>query len=430
MASVIIAENISKRYFVTGPQRNSYSTLRDNLAAIPRALWSRFLGGTQSRQSADDDNTFWALKDISFQVEAGDVLGIVGRNGAGKSTLLKVLSRITPPTEGRAKVAGRVASLLEVGTGFHPELTGRENVFLNGSIMGMSRAEITRKFDSIVDFSETERFIDTPVKRYSSGMYVRLAFAVAAHLDPDILIIDEILAVGDPGFRQKCLGQIDKLGKSDRTVIFVSHDLHLIRTLCTRGILIHEGRIAMDGKTEDVLAAFVKKLQNSSGIQSEALAERRRRTSGAVCIDRVALLDDTGHERWSYQAGETVRMRIEYEAHAPVSGLGVYCEIDTGLTQQPLTSIKHAVSNQEFKRGDKGAIEVVFPNTPLRGGDYTFYIIIGDEQCNRCYDVIDRSVSLPLFSIVSEERDTHLTYGCFSIPSRVEWKPEDARMTA
>jgi lipopolysaccharide transport system ATP-binding protein len=256
--TVIRVENLSKRY-VLGQSQESYSTLRDRLAHKAKNVFQ----SRSDRKSQVDE--FWALQDVSFEIKQGDRVGIIGRNGAGKSTLLKILSRITEPTAGRIGIQGRVASLLEVGTGFHPELTGRENIYLNGAILGMSKAEIQRKFDEIVAFAEVEKFLDTPVKRYSSGMYVRLAFAVAAHLEPEILVVDEVLAVGDALFQKKCLGKMHEIGKEGRTVIFVSHNMAAINALCGRGILLHQGSLVHDGTTEDCVAAYEASNGNSQG---------------------------------------------------------------------------------------------------------------------------------------------------------------------
>src|SRR6267143_1879403 len=230
-------QNLSKSFRIAHQGLRGYKTLHDELATLPRRLAQRLAGNGRSTSE-----TFWALKNVSFDVKTGEVLGIIGSNGAGKSTLLKILNRITEPTIGGVDIYGRVGALLEVGTGFHPELTGRENIFLNGAILGMTRAEIKRKFDEIVAFAEVERFLDTPVKRYSSGMYVRLAFAVAAHLDPEILIVDEVLAVGDAAFQKKCLGKMGNVAKEGRTVLFVSHNMGAIQRLCSRGIVLERGR--------------------------------------------------------------------------------------------------------------------------------------------------------------------------------------------
>jgi lipopolysaccharide transport system ATP-binding protein len=245
----IRAENLAKQYRIGGPQ-TQYRTIRESLVDILAAPFKRLKGSTVE--------TIWALEQVSFEIQHGEVVGIIGRNGAGKSTLLKLLSRITEPTRGRAELYGRIGSLLEVGTGFHPELTGRENVFLNGAILGMSRAEIRRKFDEIVAFAEVERFLDTPVKRYSSGMQVRLAFAVAAHLEPEILLVDEVLAVGDAGFQKKCLNKMEGIGQEGRTVIFVSHNMPAVTRLCERTILLDEGRVVSDGPSPRVVNVYLR----------------------------------------------------------------------------------------------------------------------------------------------------------------------------
>ena len=259
MSNVITVENLGKKYTLRHQQQESYAVLRDVIAKGVASLARRFIHpfrGSRSPQSASEE--FWALKDVSFEVKQGERIGIIGRNGAGKSTLLKILSRITEPTAGSVRIKGRVASLLEVGTGFHPELTGRENIFLNGAILGMSRAEIKKKFDEIVDFAEIEKFLDTPVKRYSSGMYVRLAFAVAAHLEPEILVVDEVLAVGDAQFQKKCLGKMEDVSaKEGRTVLFVSHNMAAIRKLCNRGILLERGELAISAPADEVTKRYL-----------------------------------------------------------------------------------------------------------------------------------------------------------------------------
>src|SRR4051794_29635592 len=257
---VIRAEGLGKKYLIGHTaERAPYLSLRDVLTHNARNIWRRTADITRGRAMVAGDTVeeFWALKRVSFEVNRGEVLGIIGRNGAGKSTLLKILSRITEPTEGRVTISGRVASLLEVGTGFHPELTGRENIYLNGAILGMTRAEMRNKFDEIVAFAEVERFLDTPVKRYSSGMYVRLAFAVAAHLEPEILVVDEVLAVGDAEFQNKCLGKMDQVTRRDgRTVLFVSHNMAAITRLCVRAIWLEAGRIIKAGAAQQLATDF------------------------------------------------------------------------------------------------------------------------------------------------------------------------------
>jgi len=251
MQPIIRVKNLGKRYRI-GAREAAYSTLRESLVETLRAPLNRL-----RRNGASDDETIWALKDLNFEIMEGEVVGIIGRNGAGKTTLLKILSRITEPTTGRAELYGRVGSLLEVGTGFHPELTGRENVFLNGAILGMKKTEIESKFDEIVSFAEIEKFLDTPVKRYSSGMYVRLAFAVAAYLNPEILIVDEVLAVGDSAFQKKCLGKMQAVAGEGRTVLFVSHNMAAVQRLCTRAILLEDGKVIQDGPVQQVVLKYL-----------------------------------------------------------------------------------------------------------------------------------------------------------------------------
>jgi lipopolysaccharide transport system ATP-binding protein len=259
MKPIIQVRGLSKRYRI-GAQRARYGSLRESLTS-----WARRPFKALKEKGVRQHPTIWALKDVTFDVMPGEVLGVIGRNGAGKSTLLKVLSRITEPTEGEVGLFGRVGSLLEVGTGFHPELTGRENIFLNGAVLGMTRAEIDRRFDEIVAFAEIEKFIDTPVKHYSSGMYVRLAFAIAAHLEPEILLVDEVLAVGDYEFQQKCLGRMQEVTRSDRTVIFVSHNLGSISNLCSRVLWLEEGRLAAQGAADEVISSYVRSRREASG---------------------------------------------------------------------------------------------------------------------------------------------------------------------
>jgi lipopolysaccharide transport system ATP-binding protein len=261
---IIEVQNLSKKYTI-GAAQPRYLSLRDSFASTVAGLknWTRINAPNASKSVEDTD--FWALKDINFQINSGESVGIIGKNGAGKSTLLKILSRITPPTSGNAVLRGRLVSLLEVGTGFHPELTGRENVYFNGSILGLRKAEIDKKFDEIVDFSGVERFMDSPLKNFSSGMQLRLAFAVAAHLEPEILIIDEVLAVGDAEFQKKCLGKMDEVSRSGRTVIFVSHNMTALKNICQRGILLQRGHIVADGHIDKTVDAYLD-AQNTEGI--------------------------------------------------------------------------------------------------------------------------------------------------------------------
>lgn len=260
MSSIIEVKNLSKSYIISHEGKEKYSTLRDVMAKRAKKIFSYPKTSTENRKITKEE--FWALRDINFEIAKGDRVGIIGRNGAGKSTLLKILSRIIEPTTGSIKIKGRVASLLEVGTGFHPELTGRENIFLNGAILGMSRAEIRKHFDSIVEFAEIEKFLDTPVKRYSSGMYVRLAFSIAAHLEPEILVVDEVLAVGDAQFQKKCLGKMEDVSKNEgRTVLFVSHNMAAINSLCTNGIFLEMGKLIIKDDINKAIKHYLKNAQ-------------------------------------------------------------------------------------------------------------------------------------------------------------------------
>jgi len=274
-----------------------------------------------------NQETFWALSDINMEIQKGEVVGIIGRNGAGKSTLLKVLSRIVEPTRGAADLYGRVGSLLEVGTGFHPELTGRENIYLNGAILGMRRSEIVRQFDAIVEFSGVERFLDTPVKRYSSGMYVRLAFAVAAHLNPEILIVDEVLAVGDAQFQKKCLGKMKEVSEGEgRTVLFVSHNMAAVQNLCQRCVLLMDGRVSRDGTTAEVVPAYMAMASSAAGVR---IGERKDRSgSGAVRCTGLRILEASGEEARAIRPNEAFAIEVEVMNFAPVQQVAASIDID------------------------------------------------------------------------------------------------------
>ncbi len=301
-ARVITADSLSKRYHI-GRDVSRYGRLTEALSSRITAPLRR--GEAEPEREA----TFWALQDVSLEVEEGEVLGIIGRNGAGKSTLLKILARVTEPTSGRAEIRGRVGSLLEVGTGFHQELTGRENIFLNGAILGMRRAEIRRKFDDIVAFAEVERFLDTPVKRYSSGMYVRLAFAVAAHLEPEVLIVDEVLAVGDVAFQKKCLGKMSDVAREGRTVLFISHNVGAIERLCTRCVLLEGGRVTGEGSTVDVIKQYLR-------VGWRSVAEWRRLPSHAwgddVAFQAVRTVNERDEPSGSFNGDESISFELDY----------------------------------------------------------------------------------------------------------------------
>ena len=349
--AIITVENLSKKYLVghqTAPRgRSRYVALRDVVGREMRNLARKAIDGARGRQilQGDEVDEFWALKGVSFEVKQGEVLGIIGRNGAGKSTLLKILSRITEPTQGRVTLRGRVASMLEVSTGFHPELTGRENIFLNGAILGMTRAEIKCKFDEIVAFAEVERFLDTPVKHFSSGMYVRLAFAVAAHLEPEILVVDEVLAVGDAEFQRKCLGKMDDSARHEgRTVVFVSHNLGVITRMCPTVIWLDRGSIREQGAAREVIADY---LSNFGSDQ-----------------ERVVLLDNAPRPHWladgglrlrslewlsdlPLRHGEPVKVRIRLSSRVPVSRVGV------GIGFSSLEGTRILTYDTDFREDDR-----------------------------------------------------------------------------
>lgn len=320
----IRVEDIGKRYRIGRTEK--YKTLRDTLASAFTAPFLK-VGRLLRGEAADDtgqDEQIWALKEVSFEVRQGEVIGVIGGNGAGKSTLLKILSRITEPTTGFAEIHGRVGSLLEVGTGFHPELTGRENTYLNGAILGMSRKEIDRKFDEIVAFSEVEKFIDTPVKHYSSGMYLRLAFAVAAHLEPEILIVDEVLAVGDAGFQRKCLGKMGAVAKEGRTVLFVSHNMGAITQLCETAVQLEKGRLKRSGSAADVVTAYLSSVAGAA-LKSSWFAGDAEPNHSEVRFRSAQLLSSDEQLLAVTSFDESIMVEVAYEVKVPIRNLSVTC---------------------------------------------------------------------------------------------------------
>ena len=341
MSPVIKVENLSKRYFISHQKHEPYLALRDVIATGAKRFAHRLTHLISGEQPASTTlrEEFWALKDVSFELSQGESLGIIGRNGAGKSTLLKILSRITEPTSGRVTLRGRVASLLEVGTGFHPELTGRENMFLNGSILGMSRAEIIRKFDEIVAFAEVEQFLDTPVKYYSSGMRVRLAFSIAAHLEPEILVVDEVLAVGDIDFQMRCLKRMETVARGGSTVLFVSHNMGAIQRLCERTIFLRRGKVAMDGPTSQVIDTFVSEGTEEAGENSWQGEAAPAFDDGSVKLRAIKALDATDQVRSTFNVTEPVAIEVEYEVVKPLHSLNVHLYFSDGTGQALFVSM-------------------------------------------------------------------------------------------
>lgn len=371
--TAIKVENLFKqyRYGVIG-----HGTLYKDL----QSWWARFRGRedpnlriTSDVEPGLDGEWFWALRDISFKVQQGEVLGIIGRNGAGKSTLLKILSRVTTPTKGVAKIRGRVASLLEIGTGFHQELTGRENIYLNGAILGMTKAEIERKFDEIVDFSGLEKFIDTPVKRYSSGMHVRLAFAVAAHLEPEILLVDEVLAVGDVEFQKKCLGKMEDVARGGRTILFVSHNMAAIRSLCRRTILLDKGELLMDSATSQAVTHYLDQNLLEGAVASAEQIETRmegliRRKNPFIRFREIAMLDRSGVARRSFNSDEEIIVSVTFECFQPVPQVYIRVTVVDENTTPVLESLNlddqnMAQSSRQLAPGIYNALCVLPKNT-------------------------------------------------------------------
>lgn len=387
---IIEAENLGKRYRV-GQNENSasYALLSEMLTERAKRLFRI------SRQPQTDHREFWALKDVSFKIKPGEVVGFIGRNGAGKSTLLKLLSRITTPTSGRIRLRGNIASLLEVGTGFNPELTGRENIYLNGVILGMTKKEIDRKLDAIVDFAGVGRFLDTPIKRYSSGMQVRLAFAVAAHLEPEILVIDEVLAVGDAAFQRKCLGKMQDVSTQGRTIIFVSHDLATLQKLCPRSILLESGRCIADGPTPEIISTYLNGILNSTS--TDLTARTDRSGEGLVRFTKIELLGEDGREKVLFPSGKPLRIRLHY--HSDLNQPLIKCRVNVGIYGWGKIYIVVSTelhSEYLITLPPRGSIDCVIDELPLSQGEY--YIGPYFEMNNVAQDMFDAATTLSVGS--------------------------------
>lgn len=374
--TIIKVEGLGKKYIITHEQqRGGYTALRDVLTERTKNI----LNGKQMLPAKEE---FWALKDVNFGIKKGEAIGIIGRNGSGKSTLLKILSRITEPTAGRIEINGRVASLLEVGTGFHSELTGRENIFLNGAILGMNRAEIKRKFDEIVDFSGVEKFLDTPVKRYSSGMYVRLAFAVAAHLEPEILIVDEVLAVGDTEFQRKCIGKMNEVSANDgRTVLFVSHDLSAISSLTSRCIFLENGHISIFDKTAEVIGAYTSSANRSSSFEN--LVEKSRPS-----VAKVALITSEGGMLQAHGK----KMVIEFDIYMPsdnYSNLALSFQIFNHLNQPVVYNWIFDIDESICRKKGINKISFEVSEIHLYKGNYFLKVHLAETKTKEKFQEID-----------------------------------------
>jgi lipopolysaccharide transport system ATP-binding protein len=418
MKSIIDVINISKK-FKYG-QKQLYLTLRESFIDFCKKPFSLL-----NNQTKRTENEFFALNNISFQISQGESVGIIGRNGAGKSTLLKILSRITPPTKGKIILHGRVSSLLEIGTGFHQELTGRENIYLNGAIMGMKQKEIKQKFDEIVDFAETEKFLDTPVKHYSSGMYIRLAFAIAAHINSEILLIDEELAVGDTAFQKKCLGKMENVASQGRTVLFVSHNMEAVRRICSRVILLDKGKVSADSITEKSMTVYNKLLRDIKIEGETAIGDTTvRRGSGIIRFTKVEIQNRHHRKQINFRMGETIRFKISYKVFQNIQGLIISISLRSGKTREIITSDKHVLSKKMIKQGTNGSVTIEWPNTNICPGEYPFYFhICPFEGRSMDFDVLDDLTSplIILDEIVTKDPDSSRKFGYFSLPSTLVW---------
>ncbi len=399
---MISAEGIGKSYQL-GLAADPHATFRDVLVGLAKAPFRR-LKALRER-TEETEGTFWALREVGFEVEAGEVIGIVGHNGAGKSTLLKILSRITEPTEGRARLWGRVGSLLEVGTGFHPELSGRENIYLNGAILGMGRAEIKRKFDEIVEFAEVEKFLDTPVKRYSSGMYVRLAFAVAAHLEPEILIVDEVLAVGDAGFQKKCLGKMGEVSEGGRTVLFVSHNMGAIRALTKRCLLLSSGHLLKDSVTEEVVGEYMNQAAVNTG---DDFRDARRLSHHHGTRIRLCRIKPMASTDYGFYFRDDIAFEVEIESKIDADELGFGLTLSDAGGQALMSS--YSETKVSGRAGKSGRYRVTLRDTRLSPGAYQVAMSIYQGKRSEAREIFDVVNPGPSFAVAEFAREGEVVF--------------------
>jgi len=387
MTVAISVQELGKRYSIGHVDtRRGYRTLRESLSEGVGSVVNRLHPKTDEKSMED----FWALRALNFEVRAGEAVGIIGRNGAGKSTLLKILSRITKPTTGQVEVRGRVGSLLEVGTGFHPELTGRENIFLNGSILGMARREITRRFDEIVAFADIEQFLDTPVKRYSSGMFVRLAFAVAAHLEPEILVVDEVLSVGDIEFQRKCQGKMGQVANSGRTVLFVSHHMPSIELLCTRAILLDRGQAICNGHVADVVREYQRRIADAQGSAGDSLLDIEGPEREQKLVRSMTLLDPQGETTKYLSLGGQLLLRIGLDIPEPIRAPSIAIGFDDTLGQRLLTVCTPLSKAAIPLLSGRCTVDCRIAQFPLAPGDYWVKIAVGTS--GHATDSVERAL--------------------------------------
>jgi lipopolysaccharide transport system ATP-binding protein len=418
---VIRSEGLGKKYLIGHENsRERYQTLRDAVARNVRSFGrtAKDLVSGRSMTGGDEFEELWALKDVSFEIKRGEVIGVIGSNGAGKSTLLKILSRITEPTGGRVTIQGRVASLLEVGTGFHPELTGRENTFLNGAILGMTKREIKAKFDEIVAFAEVEKFLDTPVKRYSSGMYVRLAFAVAAHLEPEILIVDEVLAVGDAQFQGKCLGKMQDVSQDGRTVLIVSHNMTMIRSLCSRAIVLSAGSVASDGSVNEGIQQYLS--SRDTAVASFLLKDRTdRHGDGRLRFTDAYVIGNSGVKNVLYM-GETAQIVVTFSTTETVKKCDISIHLENVWTETILRLATRETAAPFNDLSGRGAITCTIPKLQLLPGKY--YVLIA-ASIPPTYEYLDYISHAAVFEVLEDD-----VYGSGKIPeygaffSECEWR--------
>jgi homopolymeric O-antigen transport system ATP-binding protein len=411
MNPVIRVENLSKRYRIGSRRTGEYQTLREVLVGAAAAPWRRAKTLAGRGGQRDRSEEFWALEGVSLEINQGEVIGIVGRNGAGKSTLLKILSRITEPTSGRAEINGRVGCLLEVGTGFHPELTGRENIYLNGSILGMTHREIARRFDEIVDFAELETFLDTPVKRYSSGMYVRLAFAVAASLDPEILLVDEVLAVGDQAFQKKCLGKMGDVARSGRTVLLVSHNMATILNLCEKIVLLERGRLAFMGPSDEGISRYMESGNVEGESRCDLSGHPNRRPGMRPCFRSIQIRDEGGSLTNRIGCGEPVKFELDVCAGDAVADYNVHIGVEDHFGMRFFTLATNLSASGPLSLGGPRRVVCHLDHLALAPGRYSLSVYLGPTY-KPLIDAIDPAMWLEV-----EERDF---YGNGRLPHSTE----------
>ncbi len=409
MTAIVKVENLGKHYQI-GAAPAAYATLRESLTNAFRRPFASL------RRKSEANESIWALRDVSFNVMAGEVLGIIGQNGAGKSTLLKILSRITQPTQGRAELYGRAGSLLEVGTGFHPELTGRENIYLNGAILGMTRPEIQRKFDEIVSFAELDKFLETPVKRYSSGMYMRLAFSVAAHLDPEILVVDEVLAVGDAAFQKKCLGRMRDISTEGRTVLFVSHNMAAIRSLCNRGILLSNGSKIFEGPAGECVDRYLAEITQHATNEVDLTSVRRPKGLDAnLRITRLRLFSPDG--RPLVRAGAPLEMELEFTTSEPLEDVVLGVRI-LSADNVSIMECRSSHSYGEINQLSPGHYSITcrIDQNVLSPGLYL--LNVGARCASKPLDHVTQAMTFEVYSDEATSIWLQGTGGCVRVPSK------------